>query len=129
MATRKIKLDQLPDVIAEICREYSDSVALGVSERTIAVAEAGARAINTSAAMFGGKKYRRSWTVQVEGKRYRSSATIHSTNYQVAHLLEKSHSAGPHRKGSYSGRPHIEPVEQRIIKEYTNEIEKIAVIG
>jgi hypothetical protein len=49
---------------------------------------------------------------------------ICSTQYRVAHLLEKDHPTGKWG-GWYSGRPHIAPVDEVIAKEYVEECEKI----
>ena len=127
MAGRRVTIDGLADAIKEICEEYSNDISLGVSDQAVKAAEAGAKAINSSAGgLFKGKRYKRSWTVQTEGGRYRTNAVIHSRVPSMPHLLERSHKT---RHGSYSGRPHIEPVEQRLIQEYGKAVEQVIIKG
>ena len=128
MAGKKVTIDGLADAIKQICEEYSDDVSLGVSEQAIKIAEVGAQAVNSGSGIFRGRRYKRSWTVQVEGGRYRTSATIHSRVPGLPHLLEYSHSVGD-RGGRYSGRPHIAPVEQRIIEQYENAVQNVIIKG
>ena len=125
---KKVSIDNFASEIQKILKEYSDDVSLGVSEATIETAKLGAQVVNRSAAgQFGGRKYRRSWTFEVEGRRYRTGAVIYSKMPGLPHLLEKSHKVGKH--GHYSGRVHIAPVEQQIVNSYTQKIEKVIVKG
>lgn len=72
-----------------------------------------------------GGRYRKSWMVT---KRTFFNAptrfTIHNKDrYQLTHLLEKGHA---NRDGSRtSGRPHIGPVEETLVKEYVKQVEEV----
>lgn len=124
--SKKISVEQLADEIEKILQEYSDEVSMGVTEQTINVARKGAQAINTGAAgKFGGRKYKRSWHVKTQNlSRVHADVVICSTQYRVAHLLEKSHKVG-YRGATFTGKPHIEPVERVIIKEYEDACKRI----
>ena len=129
-ASKKISVDQLASEIHKILDEYGEDVGIGVTRQAVEVAAKGAEAINSSASgKFGGKKYRRSWYTKTQQlSRVHADVVICSRQYRVAHLLEKSHPVG-NRGGSFSGRPHIKPVEEIIIKEYENECKRIITKG
>ena len=71
----------------------------------------------------GGGEYARSWKKRKIGK---SKIVIYNEkHYQLTHLLEKGHISA-NQYGTYSKRveaiPHIEPVEEKMIKEYMQEL-------
>lgn len=124
--SKTVSVDQLASEIKNILDEYNEDVSLGVTRQAVEVADKGARAINNSASgMFGGRKYKRSWYTKTQQlSRVHADVVICSRQYRVAHLLEKSHPIG-NRGRHYSGRPHIKPVEDIIVKEYENECKRI----
>ena len=114
---KRISVDQLAGEIQNILKEYNDDVSMGITRQTVAVAEKGAQAVNSSAAGagFGGRKYKRSWYARTEAlNRVHADVVICSREYRVAHLLEKSHpevleriSRFPNNvKTAWEGRPH-----------------------
>lgn len=124
---KRISVDQLAGEIKNILEEYNNDVSIGVTQKTVAVAQKGAEAVNSSAAGagFGGRKYKRSWYARTEKlSRVHADVIICSHQYRVAHLLEKSHPVG-YKGAHFTGRPHIAPVEQIIIKEYEEECKRI----
>lgn len=126
MSSKTIPVDQLAGEIRKILDEYEEDVSTGITRKAVEVAEKGAQAVNSSAAGagFGGRKYKRSWYAKVQQlSRVHADAVICSRQYRVAHLLEKSHPVG--KRGHFSGRPHIKPVEDIIVREYENECRKI----
>lgn len=127
MASKIITPDMLAETIKSTVKDFEDHICTGVAETTLNVAYAGAQAVNTMAASqgFHGRKYKRSWHVKTQNmSRVHARAVICSTQYRVAHLLEKDHPVG-WRGAWYSGRPHIAPVDEVIAKEYVEECEKI----
>lgn len=123
---KKISADQLASEIKSILDEYDEDVSIGATKQAVMVAEKGAQAINSSASgKFRGRKYKRSWYIKTQQlSRVHADVVICSKQYRVAHLLEKSHPVG-NRGGHFTGRPHIKPVEEIIVKEYENECKRI----
>ena len=119
---RRVTLENLPDAIADILDEYEDETIRTSHEVVKKVAQAGARAVNSQvgAAGIGGKRYRSSWTVQSQNSRLDASATIYSRIPGLPHLLEKGHAL--RGGGRTRGKPHIKPVEEKLVKEFENEL-------
>lgn len=122
MANIKCTLEELPDAIKEILDEYEQESIWGCKETVHQIATKGAQAIRAGArANFNGKKYAASWRVQDDSSRIGASATIYSGKPGLPHLLEHGHAK--RGGGRTSGRPHIAPVEQQLIKEFVIELE------
>lgn len=65
-------------------------------------------------------KYAKGWRKKKDGKDF----IIHNaTHYQLTHLLEKGHAK--RGGGRVAGRPHIQPVEEMVIKEFEQTVEKV----
>ena len=121
---KTVTLDELPDAINEILEEYEDDSIRSMHVATQAIAEAGAKAINSSAAgAVKGKRYKRSWTFQSQNTRMDAAATLYSRIPGLPHLLEHGHAgSGGGRKGA-GAHVHIAPVVEKINKEFEKEIE------
>lgn len=121
---KTVTLDKLPDAINEILEEYQDDSIRSMHVATQKIAQAGAKAINSSASgAVGGKRYKRSWTYQSENTRMDAAATIYSNIPGLPHLLEHGHAgSGGGRKGA-GAHVHIAPVVEKINKEFEKEIE------
>lgn len=123
---RKVTLEGLPDAINEIIEEYQDDSVRSMHMAVQEVAQVGAKAVNSSAGVFGGKKYKRSWKVQSENTRLEAKATIYSTVPGLPHLLEKGHAKkrGGRTLGFTPGKAHIKPVEDTINKLLVKKVEQ-----
>lgn len=113
--------------INDILNEYSLDVQEGIKKAAEEVAEAGANELKTTSPKRTGK-YRRGWRVDKRSGRGFVHTTIYNaTNWQLTHLLEKSHLL---RNGKKS-KPivHIEPVEQKCIKDFEKRVEHIIKNG
>ena len=120
---KTVTLDQLPDAINEILEEYRDDSIRSMHVATQKIAQAGAKAINSSASgAVGGKRYKRSWTYQSENSRMDAAATIYSKIPGLPHLLEHGHAGRNGGRGA-SPHPHIADVVEKINKEFEKEIE------
>lgn len=112
-------ITRLDSQVKKILNEYGDDVKNNVTKITKDILKKGAQAISASArSVVGGSgKYARGWTSEVEVKRYGTYGYIYnSTAWQLAHLLEYGHAK--QNGGRVPGRPHIQPVEEKIVKEY-----------
>ena len=118
---RRVTLEGLPDAIADILDEYEDETIRSSHEVVKKVAQAGARAVNSAAsAAFGGKRYRSSWSAQIQNSRLDAGAVIYSRVPGLPHLLENGHAK--RGGGRTTGKSHIKPVEEKLVKEFENEL-------
>lgn len=123
MASRKITADNLGEAIAEILEEYGDEVQKDMDDVVKDVGKAGVKAIKSASGVFGGTgKYRKGWTSQIDSERYGSTATIYNRTPGLPHLLENGHAK--RGGGRVPGKTHIAPVEQELIKQFEEQIEK-----
>lgn len=121
----KVTVDNFADAVKDILDEYAKDIADGTGEAVEEVSKKGAQALNSaSGSIAKGKKYRRSWKAQVSRGRLNTKAVLHSTIPKLPHLLEYDHATGRHRKGKYTGRPHIKPVEEELNRALENSIVK-----
>lgn len=115
----------MPDLdiqINKILTEFAEEIQTSTNEIALKLAKAGAKQINANAAgTFGGSgKYARSWTVTEEKSRTGNNVTIHSTMPGLPHLLEHGHAS--RYGGRVSGRAHIQPVEEELVKKFQKEV-------
>lgn len=113
--------------ISEILNDYSEDIQEAISKTAQEEASKGrSELVSTSPKRTG--KYAKGWRVNTNKGRGFINCTIHNaTSYQLTHLLEKPHAT---RNGGISTpKVHIKPVEERIVKEYENKIEKIIKNG
>ena len=122
---KKIPIDRLSAEINKILTEYGEQVQQDVDEAAKKVTKAGVKAVkgNASSTFGGSGKYVSGWTFKFEKGRLSSQGTIYNgTVPGLPHLLEHGHAL--RNGGRASGRPHIAPVEQKIIEDFTREVEK-----
>lgn len=122
---KKIPIDRLSAEINKILTEYGDEVQENVTEATEKVTKAGVKAIRSNArSTFGGSgKYAKGWTSKFEKGRLSSQGIIYNGQVPgLPHLLEHGHAN--RNGGRTAGKPHIAPVEQKIIEDFTREVEK-----
>lgn len=123
MASRKITADNLGEAIAEILEEYGDEVQKDMDDVVKDVGKEGVKAIKSASGVFGGTgKYRKGWTSQTDSERYGSTVTIYNRTPGLPHLLENGHAK--RGGGRVPGKTHIAPVEQELIKQFEEQIEK-----
>lgn len=107
-------------LVSKILAEYGDEVKQSAAEIAKELAKLGAKQINANAGVFNGNKYKKSWTVSSEKKRFGDSNVIHSTMPGLPHLLENGHAS--RNGGRVEGTAHIAPVEEELVKKYQKEV-------
>jgi len=115
----KTPIDKLDTAISKILNEYEGDVEKNVGKITKDICKKGAQAVKSSArATFGGTgKYANGWTSEVKSTRYSTNGVIYNQAVPgLAHLLENGHAKVD--GGRVAGRPHIAPVEEKLVKEY-----------
>ena len=113
--------------ISNILDEYSIEIQESITKAAEDVANAGAKELKATSPKRTGK-YSKGWRVNKRSGRGFVHTTIYNaTNWQLTHLLEKPHLL---RNGKKS-KPivHIEPVEEKCIKDFQKEVEHIIKNG
>lgn len=126
---RTVQPGDLAETIEDILTEYSDEVIRDMPTTVQQVAKNAVKALKSEAAgLFGGTKYKGSF----KSKKTTSTAdqttyTIYSTQYRVAHLLEKGHTIKNQTGlvyGVTAARPHWATVEESSGTELETELTK-----
>lgn len=132
MAKRKVTAENLSSVIRDILEDYHDDITDDMKEVTARVTKEGAQAVKNAAletfAPMRGRglkkgRYGSGWTSQVETGRFSAQGVIYNSKYPgLPHLLENGHAK--RGGGRVAGRPHIKPVEEQIVREYEEKLER-----
>lgn len=123
MANKKVTLENLGDAISDILQEYAGDISRNIPEITERVGKEGVKAVrNNARSKFKGTgKYAMGWSADVEHKRLSTTVTIYNRTLPgLPHLLEHGHAN--RNGGRTSGRVHIAPVEEKLVKKYEKEI-------
>src|SRR5690625_3410569 len=115
----KVSIEGLVDEITRALKEYTSEVEEGMEKAKQKVAKKGAKTLRETSPKKTGR-YAKGWTATKQGTNY----TIHNKDrYQLAHLLEFGHAK--RGGGRVPGKAPIGPVEEQVIKEYEDEVEKV----
>lgn len=119
----KTTADKFADAIQKELDKYGEDVQKTVAQLRTSVGKAGLRTLrSTSRSTFGGTdKYASGWTMTEEGDRLYARAVLHNRHPGLPHLLEYGHAN--RGGGRTSGRTHIKPVEEEMIREFEKGIE------
>ena len=112
-------IEGLSDAIVKALAEYTDEIEKGLEVEKKSVADKAVQTLKTTSPKKTGK-YAKGWTVSdIKGKK-----VVHNkTDYQLTHLLEYGHAK--RNGGRVAGKPHIRPVEEEVIKDFTEGVEKV----
>lgn len=118
----KTSIDKLGASIEKILAEYGDEIQENIDEITVKVGKAGVTALrNESKEKFGGTgKYAKGWKSEVVKTRLGTSVILYNQTPGLPHLLEHGHAK--RKGGRVEGKPHIAPVESKLIKRYETEV-------
>ncbi len=119
-----ISIDQLANEIAKGLKEYSQDVIEGIDEASERIAKNAVKELKAKSPKKTGE-YAKGWAKKTEKKfGETNSHIIYNKNKPgLAHLLEHGHAK--RGGGRVQGKPHIRPVEEQIIEEFTAEVEKV----
>lgn len=113
-------MTDISNLANEIVRQvelYTRDVTEKVDEIKVEVAKNAVNELKEKSPKLSGK-YRKGWRV----KKVSNDVVVHNaTDYQLTHLLEYGHVKK--NGGRVSGKPHIRPVEQAAIEEFTTKVE------
>lgn len=119
---RKVPSDKFAAELTKLLNNYANGLDKDLAQLAKDFAKKGAKAINAEAAgKFRGNEYSKSWTSKFEGGRISSQGVIYSDIPGLPHLLEHGHA---NRGGGRTpGRPHIAPIEEKLIEEFQKAVE------
>lgn len=104
--------------LATILGQYTSDVEEELEEAKKDITDEGVSDLRSTSPIRKGK-YARGWRKKKQGSAY----VIHNaTAYQLTHLLEKGHAK--RGGGRVAARPHIQPVEEKMIKDYEKRVER-----
>jgi len=112
--------------------KYTTGVEEEIAEMTARLAKEATKELKAvSAATFKtaqDKPYNKGWAVQNESVRHRSRYVIHN-KYKpgLAHLLEHGHAKT--NGGRVPGKVHIQPIEEKLVKDYEDNVKAIIENG
>lgn len=123
-----ISVDQLANEIAKGLAEYTKDIIEGIDEASEKISKNAVKKLKQDSPK-NTKKYSKGWAVKTE-KKYgeTNSHIIYNKNKPgLTHLLEHGHAK--RGGGRVEGKPHIRPVEEQVINEFTAEVEKVVKGG
>lgn len=116
----KVKIKGLSNEIVKALAEYTSEVTEGIEKEKETVAKKAVKRLKETSPEGATKRYKKGWGISdVDGKK-----VVHNkTDYQKTHLLEYGHAKV--NGGRVAAKPHIRPVEEEVIKEFTEGVEKV----
>ena len=134
-SNQRVSLGGLADALNGIIEEYSDEVIRDLPETTKAVGKTCVKTLKTEskAAGIGGSKYVNSFKMKETRNDSRvTTVTVHSSKYQIAHLLERGHPIRRKPGGKIVGMarafPHWAEAEEKASEELEKKI-KMKISG
>ena len=123
MSSRKIKIDELADAVAEQLEEYNKLSAEVVKTAVTKAGNSVKKDIGANAPVKTGK-YAKSWrTKKTKETSTELEVTVYSpTRYMLAHLLEHGHAK--RNGGRVRAIPHIAPAEEAAEQQLMADIER-----
>ena len=123
MSSRKIKIDELADAVAEQLEEYNKLSAEVVKTAVTKAGNSVKKDIGANAPVKTGK-YAKSWrTKKTKETSTELEVTVYSpTRYMLAHLLEHGHAK--RNGGRVRAIPHIAPAEEAAEEQLMADIER-----
>jgi hypothetical protein len=119
-----IDINRLAAQIANELSTYSQDVVEKVNVSSDRVGKAAVRKLKQTSPKKSGD-YAKSWTMKTQsevGQPNKRIIHVKKPHYRLTHLLEFGHAkAGG---GRVPGKPHIRPVEEEVIREFTREVEE-----
>lgn len=117
---KKTPIEKLAADVEKILADYAQDVSKDMTKLVTEFGKKGAKAVRGASSSIGGE-YASGWTSQVEESRLGAVATIYNKRPGLPHLLENGHAL--RNGGRTAGRPHIAPVEEKLVEEFTKAVQ------
>ncbi|MBS6888627.1 MAG: HK97 gp10 family phage protein [Clostridium sp.] len=116
----KSKIKGISNEFAKILSEYKDEIVKGIEKEKEIVSKKAVKRLRETSPEGSTKRYKKGWRVSdINGKKI-----VHNkTDYQKTHLLEYGHAKV--NGGRVAAKPHIRPVEEQVIKDFTEGVGKV----
>lgn len=106
--------------------QMGEEIAQEVEKETKKIADEGVKDLRNASEQFtkyGHGKYAKGWRVTRQDDSY----VINNKDYRLPHLLEYPHPIIAYGKqvSYWTGKAHIKPVEEKIVKQYEDDVEKL----
>lgn len=125
MSVKVYDYDNIEDAIIGTLKEYSDEIAMESDEIVDKHSKMLVSEIKSNSPQKTGS-YKKGWKRKLVREKFGCKKYVihNATDYQLTHLLENGHVK---RNGTerVAAIPHIAPVEQMVIKNFTEEVKKI----
>lgn len=123
-----ISVDQLANEIAKGLAEYTKDIIEGIDEASERIVKNAVKELKAESPKKTGK-YAKGWAKKTEKKFGETNSHIiyNKNKPALTHLLEHGHAK--RGGGRVQGKPHIRPVEEQVINEFTAEVEKVVKGG
>jgi hypothetical protein len=125
---KRVGIDGLSEAIAEILNEYGEDVQSTTAEIVPKVASKAVKALREESRLnfgspSGKQRYAKGWRSKSTKGRLSTTAVVYNADVPgLPHLLEHGHA---NRDGGRTpGRAHISPIEEKIIKEFEEEVKR-----
>ena len=113
-----IEIGQLADEISKALQEYTREVTEELEKAKQEIAKEGVKELKKTSPKRTGE-YRKGWRTKKQGT---AQIVYNATKPQLTHLLEKGHAK--RGGGRVPGQPHIAPVEEKMVKEFEERVER-----
>lgn len=120
----KVDVDQLAAEIAKELAQFSQEVVENVNVSSERVGKAAVKRLKETSPKDKGD-YAKSWAMKTEpavGQPHRRILHVKAPHYRLTHLLEHGHAKVG--GGRVEGRPHIQPAEEEVIREFVAGVEE-----
>lgn len=115
-----VKPEQVEKAILKALAEYGDEASKDLETITKTTARSASKELKSSAPAGG--KYAKGWGQRAVGSgAYKKTYVVYNRLYQLVHLLEKPHSTGRYKGGSYPKKVDYTGTVARVEDEYTQK--------
>ena len=125
---RTYRYDEFTGAVKDLLWRYTEDFTIDIFEETKRLAKKGAKELRAeSKKQFGNGDYAKGWKVYAYEGRLKTTCIIYNDHYSLPHLLEHGHVTRNGTDRNYPNtpaHPHIEPVEEKIIKEYEDYLKE-----
>lgn len=127
-----VKIGDFSRAFGEEMVKYTNDIEDEIQKMTAKLTKDAAKELKqVSASTFNStqnKPYNEGWTAKNDSVRHRARWVIHNKNKPgLAHLLEHGHAKV--KGGRVAGKSHIKPIEEKLIKDYEENVEAIIKDG